>query len=70
MKVVEVPIIFTERERGKSKMSGNIVSEALFMVIRLAFQNGLRRRPRPIADNKKPPADDKKPVVMEKQQKQ
>jgi dolichol-phosphate mannosyltransferase len=29
-KVVEVPITFTERERGKSKMSSKIVVEALF----------------------------------------
>jgi len=49
MKVVEVPIIFTERFRGKSKMSGNIVREALLMVIRLLVQNGFRRRPRPAA---------------------
>jgi dolichol-phosphate mannosyltransferase len=47
MKVAEVPIIFTERLRGKSKMSGNIVQEALFMVCRLLAQNGFRRRPRP-----------------------
>jgi dolichol-phosphate mannosyltransferase len=46
MKIVEVPIIFTERFQGSSKMSGNIVSEALWMVWRLLFQNGLRRRPR------------------------
>ena len=46
MKVVEVPIIFTDREHGQSKMSGNIVREALWMVWRLWFQNGLRRRPR------------------------
>ncbi len=46
MKVVEVPIIFTDREFGQSKMSGNIVREALWMVWRLWFQNGLRRRPR------------------------
>ena len=45
MKVVEVPIIFTDREHGQSKMSGNIVREALWMVWRLWFQNGLRRRP-------------------------
>ncbi len=46
MKVVEVPIIFTERIQGHSKMSGHIISEALWMVIRLWFQNGMRRRPR------------------------
>ena len=45
MKVVEVPIIFTERLHGHSKMSGHIISEALIMVWRLLFQNELRRRP-------------------------
>jgi len=33
--VVEVPIIFTDRKEGSSKMSGGIVSEAIFGVIRL-----------------------------------
>jgi len=47
MKIDEVPIIFTEREKGHSKMSGHIVREALFMVWRLWFQNGCRRKPRP-----------------------
>jgi dolichol-phosphate mannosyltransferase len=46
MKVVEVPIIFTDRFQGSSKMSRKIVYEALFMVWRLLFQNGLRRSPR------------------------
>jgi dolichol-phosphate mannosyltransferase len=46
MKVIEVPIIFTERIQGSSKMSGKIVREALLMVWRLWFQNGLRRSPR------------------------
>ncbi len=45
MRIVEVPIIFTERAQGHSKMSGHIIREALFMVWRLAFQNKLRRRP-------------------------
>lgn len=47
MSVVEVPIIFTDRFQGHSKMSGHIVSEAVFMVIRLLAQNGFRRVPRP-----------------------
>ena len=47
MNVVEIPIIFTDRFQGKSKMSGNIVREALLMVWRLWLQNGLRRAPRP-----------------------
>lgn len=33
--VVEIPIIFTDRKEGSSKMSGGIVSEAIFGVIRL-----------------------------------
>ena len=45
MKIVEVPIIFTERAQGHSKMSGHIIREALIMVWRLWFQNKLRRRP-------------------------
>jgi dolichol-phosphate mannosyltransferase len=45
-KVVEVPIIFTDRFQGHSKMSKQIVREALVMVWRLWFQNGMRRRPR------------------------
>lgn len=47
MKVVEIPIIFTDRFSGTSKMSRKIVWEALAMVWRLWFQNGLRRSPRP-----------------------
>ncbi|MGH7976971.1 MAG: polyprenol monophosphomannose synthase [Limisphaerales bacterium] len=45
-KIVEVPIIFTERERGQSKMDKGIVTEAFWMVWRLWLQNGLRRSPR------------------------
>jgi dolichol-phosphate mannosyltransferase len=45
MKIVEVPIIFTERVQGHSKMAGHIIREAFFMVLRLWLQNGLRRRP-------------------------
>jgi len=45
-KVVEVPIVFTERLHGHSKMTGHIVQEALIMVWRLWFKNGLRRQPR------------------------
>ncbi len=45
MRIVEVPIVFTERVQGHSKMSGNIIREALIMVWRLWLQNGMRRRP-------------------------
>ncbi len=36
-KIAEVPIVFTERRRGQSKMSKKIVLEALFMPWRLKF---------------------------------
>jgi dolichol-phosphate mannosyltransferase len=45
MRIVEVPIVFTERVHGHSKMSGHIIQEALIMVWRLWFQNKMRRRP-------------------------
>jgi dolichol-phosphate mannosyltransferase len=45
MRIVEVPIIFTDRFQGRSKMSGHIVREAFWMVWRLWLQNNLRRRP-------------------------
>jgi len=47
MKIVEVPITFTDRVQGHSKMSGHIVWEAIWITWRLWFQNGLRRRPQP-----------------------
>ncbi|MFP4470255.1 MAG: polyprenol monophosphomannose synthase [Bacteroidales bacterium] len=37
-KVVEVPIIFTDRKEGTSKMSGSIFQEAVFGVIKLAYK--------------------------------
>lgn len=43
--IVEVPIIFTDRFQGTSKMSKEIVIEAFLMVWRLLFQNKLRRKP-------------------------
>jgi dolichol-phosphate mannosyltransferase len=46
MKIAEVPIIFTDRFQGSSKMSRKIVFEALWMVWRLWLQSGLRRSPR------------------------
>jgi len=46
LKIAETPIIFTDRFHGSSKMSKKIVREALVMVWRLWFQNGLRRSPR------------------------
>ena len=40
--VVELPIIFTDRKEGTSKMSGRIVSEAIFGVIRLKISSWFR----------------------------
>ncbi len=37
-KVVEVPIIFTDRTLGESKMSGSIFKEAIFGVMKLRFK--------------------------------
>lgn len=62
-RVAEVPIIFTERVQGHSKMSGHIVREALFMVWRLWFQNGCRRSPRPEAGGQKSEVRGQKPEV-------
>jgi dolichol-phosphate mannosyltransferase len=53
LKVVEVPIVFTERIQGHSKMSGHIISEAFWMVWRLWLQNGMRRKPRKPKSDKK-----------------
>lgn len=47
LRVAEVPIVFTDRFHGKSKMSWHIVREALVMVWRLAAQNGFSRHPSP-----------------------
>ncbi|SPE54587.1 Glycosyl transferase family 2 [Verrucomicrobia bacterium] len=71
LRVVEVPIVFTDRFQGRSKMSRHIVREALWMVPRLLFQNRMRRRPRvppakpgqpstPEAKISRDPADDQR----------
>lgn len=38
LRVKEIPIIFTDRIRGVSKMSGGIISEAFFLVLKLRFK--------------------------------
>ena len=38
-KIIEVPIIFTDRAKGQSKMSGSIIKEAVFGVISLRIKN-------------------------------
>ena len=41
--IVEVPISFTDRERGQSKMSSSIVYEALWLVTKWALQRPFTR---------------------------
>ena len=48
-RVREIPITFTDRYAGKSKMAGHIVREALVEVWMLALSHGFRRRPRAVA---------------------
>jgi len=45
-RIGEIPITFEDRKEGTSKMSGNIVYEALWVVWALAVRNGFRRRPK------------------------
>ena len=47
LRIAEVPIVFTDRFHGRSKMSKKIVREALVMVWRLWAQNNFDRNPRP-----------------------
>lgn len=41
--IIEVPIIFTDRAKGQSKMSGSIIKEAIFGVISLRIKNFFNR---------------------------
>jgi dolichol-phosphate mannosyltransferase len=43
--IAEIPITFTDRTVGQSKMSGKIVREALWMTWALALAHGFRRSP-------------------------
>ncbi len=38
-KIVEIPIVFTDRVRGESKLSGKIISEAVFGVINMKVKS-------------------------------
>lgn len=38
-KIVEIPVIFTDRTKGKSKMSGSIISEAIFGVLSMKLNS-------------------------------
>lgn len=44
--IIEVPIIFTDRKQGSSKMSGGIFGEAFFGVIKMKFYSLFRKYPR------------------------
>jgi dolichol-phosphate mannosyltransferase len=37
--IVEIPVIFKDRVKGKSKMSGSIIYEAIFGVISLKLKS-------------------------------
>lgn len=41
--IIEVPIIFTDRAKGQSKMSGSIIKEAIFGVISLRIRKMFNR---------------------------
>jgi dolichol-phosphate mannosyltransferase len=41
--IIEVPIIFTDRQKGSSKMSGGIFSEALWGVIKMKISSYLKK---------------------------
>ena len=38
-KIIEVPVIFTDRTKGESKLSSGIISEAIFGVITMKFKS-------------------------------
>jgi dolichol-phosphate mannosyltransferase len=43
-KIVEVPVIFTDRTRGESKLSSGIISEAVFGVISMKLKSLFKRK--------------------------
>ena len=43
-KIVEVPVIFTDRTKGESKMSSGIISEAIFGVIGMKLKSVFNRK--------------------------
>ncbi|XOK05469.1 polyprenol monophosphomannose synthase [Patiriisocius sp. Uisw_047] len=42
-KIVEVPVIFTDRTKGESKMSSGIISEAIFGVLKMKIKSLFNR---------------------------
>lgn len=47
-RIVEVPIIFTDRSEGTSKMSGGIFNEALWGVLRIKITSFFRKYKKPV----------------------
>lgn len=47
-KIEEVPIVFTDRKQGQSKMSGGIFNEAFFGVIKMKLRSFFRKYPKVI----------------------
>jgi len=45
-KIVEIPIIFTDRKMGSSKMTGGIFNEALWGVLRMKLRSIFKKYPR------------------------
>tara|TARA_R110002051_G_scaffold68972_2_gene124167 strand:- start:3355 stop:4080 length:726 start_codon:yes stop_codon:yes gene_type:complete len=43
-KIKEVPVVFTDRTKGQSKMSTGIISEAVFGVIKMRLQHLFKKR--------------------------
>lgn len=43
-KITEVPVIFTDRTKGESKMSSGIISEAIFGVIAMKFKSVFNKK--------------------------
>ncbi len=52
LRIEEIPIVFTDRYQGSSKMSGAIIREALVVVWMLLFRNKFRRAPDPEENEK------------------
>ena len=42
-KIIEIPVIFTDRTKGKSKLNSNIISEAIFGVIAMKLNSLLKK---------------------------
>jgi dolichol-phosphate mannosyltransferase len=43
LKIKEVPVIFTDRTKGESKLSSGIISEAIFGVISMKFKSFFKK---------------------------